>query len=86
MEFFFLKSSRFRPVKKHAMTAVFLRILLNFSEHLFYFFVLVQREEAVVRRCSSKKGFLKILQISQENIYVRVSFSYSCRPLGMQLY
>ena len=30
--------------------------------------------EAIVRRYSSKKAFLKILQGSQENTYVRVSF------------
>ena len=29
--------------------------------------------EAVVHRCSSKKVLLKILQISQENIYVEAS-------------
>ena len=30
--------------------------------------------EAVVQRCSVKKGFLQILQNSQENTYARVSF------------
>ena len=32
------------------------------------------KAEAVVRRCSVKKGFLEISQNSQENTYARVSF------------
>ena len=40
-------------------------------------------EEAVVRRCSAKKVFLKILQNSQENTCARASFSSA---LGLQLY
>ena len=33
------------------------------------------KAEAVVRKCSVKKGFLEILQNSQENTCARVSFS-----------
>ena len=36
--------------------------------------------------CSVKKVFLENLKISLENNCVDVSFSYSCRPLGLQLY
>ena len=39
--------------------------------------------EAIVRRCCSKKVFLKILQISQENTCVEDSFWLSCRPKGL---
>ena len=43
--------------------------------------------EAVVRRGSVKKVFLKNLQNSQENTYARVFFSFfkkSCRPFGLR--
>ena len=36
--------------------------------------IILERAEAVVRRCSVKKVFLKILQNSQENTRARVSF------------
>ena len=48
--------------------------------------VLLLFSEAAVRRCSSKLVLLKILQYSQENIRVGVSFQYSSRPYGQQLY
>ena len=42
--------------------------------------------EAVVRRCSLKKVFLKISQNSQENTCARVSFLIKLQASGLQLY
>ena len=61
---------------------VFLRIVRNFQEQLFLRTLLVDPSEkliaeAVFRRCSVKKVFLKISQNSQENTCTRVSFLQS---------
>ena len=42
--------------------------------------------EAVAQRYSIKKVFLKILQNSQENICVGVSFMVKLKAWGLQLY
>ena len=42
--------------------------------------------EAVVRRCSVKKVFLKISQNSKENTGARVSFLIKLQTSGLQLY
>ena len=42
--------------------------------------------EAAVQRCSVRKVFLEILQNSQGNTCVRVSFLIKLRALGLQLY
>ena len=47
---------------------------------------MVKLSEAVVQRCSVKKVFLEILQTSQENTCVRVSFLIKLKALGLQLY
>ena len=52
-----------------------------FQETLFSLF-----SEATVRRCSSNQVLLEILQYSQENICVGVSFWWSWRPYVLSLY
>ena len=47
------------------------RITTPWSDNIFVSFFLV---ETVVHRWSSKSMYLKLLQISKENTYVRVSF------------
>ena len=42
--------------------------------------------EAVVQRCSGKKMFLEILQNSQENTSVRVSFPIKLQASGLKIY
>ena len=42
--------------------------------------------EAVVRRCSVKKVFLKNLKNSQENFIARASFLMKLQTYGLQLY
>ena len=42
--------------------------------------------EAVARRCSAKKLFLKILQNSQENTCVGVSFSIKLKASGNSVF
>ena len=39
--------------------------------------------EAVVQKCSLKKVFLKISQISQKSSYVAASFYYGCIPVKL---
>ena len=41
---------------------------------------------SIHQRCSIEKMFFKIFQYSQENTCVGISFSWSCRPSGLQLY
>ena len=48
--------------------------------------LLYQTDKSSHRGCSKKKSFLKISQYPQENTFVGVSFSWSCRPSGLQLY
>ena len=47
---------------------------------------MVKLSEAVVQRYSVKKVFLEILQNSQENTCVRVSFLTKLKTLAPQLY
>ena len=49
-------------------------------------YINLQYTEAVVQRCSVKKVFLELLQNSQENTCVRVSFLIKLKVLGLQLY
>ena len=63
---------------KSALKIVVLHFLWNYTSTC--------NVEAVVRRCSSKQVFLKILEISQENTCVRAFFEQSCRPSTLQLY
>ena len=48
--------------------------------------LLFQNAEAVARKCSRKKIFLKILENSQKNICARILFSINFQPGGLQLY
>ena len=45
-----------------------------------------ESSEAVTRKCSVKKLFLKMSQNSQENACARVSFEIKLQALGLQLY
>ena len=40
--------------------------------------------EAVAQRCSVRKGFIEILQISQENAYARASFLIKLQVFCLQ--
>ena len=56
-----------------------INILLTITE--------IRETEAVIRRCSSKWVFLKILLYSQENTCVGVSFqTFFCTPEGLKLW
>ena len=47
---------------------------------------LKHKPEAIIQRCTVKKVFLEILQISQENTCARVSFLINLQASGLQLY
>ena len=53
-----------------------------------YFFQLnpVLMADSHISFCFELLVLLEILQVSQESKCVAVSFLYSCRPLGLQLY
>ena len=86
-EVFYKKNCNF--IKKETDTGVFLWILRNFEERIFYskstvimrwcvclclWTSICVRQKVVIRRCSTKKVFLKISQNSPENTCARVSF------------
>ena len=47
---------------------------------------MLKLSEAVFQRCSLKKMFLELLQNSQENTCVWVSFLVKLKALGLQVY
>ena len=53
-----------------------------FPGKVLYLSALKQRTEAVTQRCSLKKVFLEIVQNSQENTSVRVSFLMKLQVKG----
>ena len=60
------------------------------QERDYIFSILLQlhflHTEAVVQRCSVKKGVLKLLQNSQENNCARISFILKLQASHLQLY
>ena len=68
--------------KRDSGTGVFLWILWNFQEHLFYRTPLGDCSEAANRGVLWKKVFLEISQNSQENGCARVSFLIKLQASG----
>ena len=72
-------SSRFNCLNNVFLRPVTIILNHNFDKQL-------NQYRSSHQRCSIKKVFLEISQMSQKNICARVSFSIKLQALGLQLY